>query len=134
MNPTKLKYLLVVALAVFALWGMGRCYHSELHLHSDYYVTRDGEFGEGWFFESNPGAVGIPQIDNLKSVAWNSRLIVIEQQFPGTDAPNVWWIVATAGDELMSGNDTILGPLTTTEKDAWLAAHPPAERLKRRRF
>ena len=136
-NISRLCKIGAMLLTVFALWGMSCCYRYKLHLHDYYYITRDMEFGEGCFLECNPGYPfrdGMSQIDNLKSVAWNSRLIVVEQQFPGSDTSNVWWIVPASGEELMCGNDTLLGPLTAMEKDAWLEAHSPTGRLKRRRY
>lgn len=136
----------MAAAMVGALLVMTGCDYYHLNLHDCYFVTRNADYGEGYFLECNPGYPlrdDVPQIDNVASVAWNSRLIVVEQMPGGTeetaasttpDAPNVWWIIPAAGEELMCGNDTILGPMSDAEKDAWLAANPPTERLKHRRY
>lgn len=135
MKSTVIKWLVGVALTVGAIWGMARCYGYEIRLHDCYFIARGGEFGgEGYYLECNPGYRSMPRIDNLKSVAWNSRIIIVEQEPSGMESPNVWWIIPAKGEELMCGNDPVLGPMSTGEKDAWLEANPPTERLKRRKY
>lgn len=147
-NPKLLNRLVGVAVVVGAMWGMARCYSYHLNLHDCYYITRYVKHnGDRYYFLGcNPGyplREGVSRVDDVKSVAWNSRLIVVEQMAGGTeetgesttpDTPHEWWIVPAAGEELRCGVDTILGPMSETEKDAWLTANPPTERLKRRRY
>lgn len=129
------KWLIGAALVVCTLLGVMRCYGYEIQLYDCYFIARGGEFGgEGYYLECNPGYRNMPMIENLKSAMWNSRIIIVEQQFPGTNDPNVWWIIPASGKELMCGNDTVLGPMSASEKDTWLDVHPPAERLKRRTY
>jgi len=68
----------------------------------------------------NPGCEQDPVVDNVKSISWNKRTMVIEQW---QSDENKWYFVLCAKDSLMCCcRDTLLGPFSEHEKDSVLEA------------
>ncbi|MCD7962203.1 MAG: hypothetical protein LUF90_01320 [Rikenellaceae bacterium] len=103
--------------------------YANIHLHDYYYVTVN-EYGEGYYLNTNPGYSNSPYIENLKSIQWNNRYIVVEQiKEKGT----VWFVVKSRDEELVAGNDSIFGPMSLEEKDYYLQTNETGK-LNQKKF
>ncbi|GEM_PF-2154726 len=95
-----------------------------------YRIYSEDEYGNGYYLMCKMGTKDSPFIENIHSVAWNTKYIIIEQN---NVEQNIWYIVKAKGEVLMCGQDTLMGPLSKTEKEHYLKENN-IQKLQKRKF
>jgi hypothetical protein len=118
------KTISIIICTIFLAFLFQSCIKSSFEITDNYIVKPIGvpiftgdDFGtKGWHLFCNPGCDYDVKIDNIKTVHWNKRHIVIEQQ--ENEKPN-WYLIIAHGEELRCCNrDTIIGPVSKVELDS----------------
>jgi len=108
----KTNKLLIVGLLV-----MTSC-SSMFHIIDDYCVSN--EYDNNQFF-CNPGYKDSPFVEYVKSIKWDFKTIIVEQQLSNNQ--HNWYLVMAKSDSLHCYClDTLLGPFSEHEKDSVLEA------------
>lgn len=85
---------------------------STVHIIDDYCVSHEWEPYNELF--CNPGAENDVDIEYVKSIKWNAKYMIIEQQKP--DCQGKWYLLIAHGDSLRCCcEDSLIGPFSETE-------------------
>ena len=86
---------------------------------ADYYmIYSDDEFGDGHYLICKLGCENDPFIENIKSIQWDKRHIIVEQQ---EKEKSNWYLIIARGEELLCCNrDTTIGAVSKAEIDSLL--------------
>ena len=108
----KINKLLIIGLLVITSCS------SMFHVVDDYCVSN--EYDNNQLF-CNPGYKDSPFVEYVKSIKWNFKTIIVEQQLPNNQ--HNWFFVMAKSDSLHCYClDSLLGPFSEQEKDSILVA------------
>lgn len=123
----KFKQLVIVILFAMPLSG---CFDSSITLIDEYRIYPQDEFGDGHYLICKLGCEGDPKIQNIASVEWNDRYIVVRKK----DAQKPWYVIKAKGEKLKCCNGDILtGPLSEQELKEYLESEDVGK-LKEKSF
>ena len=128
----KNKYIKAGLLLFFTALLYNSC-DIPIEIHEWYRIYGNDKYREGYHLMCKLGAEGAPHIENLQSAYWNKQYIIVEQKNFEEAGNNRWYIVKAKGEELVCGNDTLIGPLSKEEKDGYIKANN-IKKLKKRKF
>lgn len=110
----RFKQLTIVILFALPLSG---CFDSSTTLIDEYRIYPQDEFGNGYYLMCKLGCKGDPKIQNIASIEWNDRFIVIKNK----DSQKLCYIIKAKGEKLKCCNEDILiGPLSEQELKKYL--------------
>lgn len=105
----KFKQLIIVILFTIPLFG---CFDSSITLIDEYRIYPQDEFGYGHYLICKLGCEGDPEIQNITSIKWNDRFIIVRTN----DNQKPCYVIKAKGDKLKCCNKDILtGPLSEQE-------------------
>jgi len=82
----------------------------------DALIPEDRDFGtKGHYLICNPGCNFSVRIDNVKSIRWDKKHLIVEQREEGKSN---WYLIIAKGEELQCCRDTLIGPVSRTEMDS----------------
>jgi len=95
---------------------------------TDYYrVYPPDGFGDGYYLVCKLSCKGDVKIENIKSIRWSDRIIIVEKSSDEEE----WYIVVPKGNKLMCCNrDSLVGPLSEGEVMRFLGSDNDMSLLK----
>ncbi|MFZ6663664.1 hypothetical protein [Peijinzhouia sedimentorum] len=123
----KLKSLLIVMFLTIPLSG---CIDGSTILIDEYRIYPQDEFGDGHYLICKLGCDGDPKIQNIASVGWNDRFIIVGKK----GAQKSWYVIKAKGEKLKCCNgDVLTGPLSEQELKEYIEREAVGE-LKEKSF
>lgn len=84
-------------------------YNNSVALTDHYRIYPQDEFGDGYYLICKLGCEGDPKIQNITTVRWNKRFIIVKVKRP----LDYWYIIKAKDKELKCCNgDILIGPLS----------------------
>ena len=137
----KRSIIAILGFSVLLLMLTQQCINDSFSLTDNYFVKAGGErifpgddFGtNGYFLMCNPGCDYDARIDNVKSIQWDKKYIIVEQK---ENKQTNWYLIIANGEELMCCcRDTTIGPISRTEMDYLIQSkNLNVKKMKRKRW
>lgn len=88
----KFKQWVIVIIFIMPLSG---CFDSSTILIDEYRIYPQDEFGDGQHLICKLGCAGGPKIQNIATVEWNDRFIVVRKK----DDQKPWYVIKAKGEK-----------------------------------
>ena len=109
------KNIINLIFAILVVITLTRCIRV-FQVTDNYFVHSANEFGNGYYLFCNPSCEYDAFIENLKSIKWDKKHIIVEQQENGKTN---WYMIIAKGEKLMCCNsDTIIKAVSQIEMDS----------------
>ena len=138
----KRSIITFLGFSVLLLMLLKQCINESSYRITDWYVVYPG--GESFFPEDDFGTNGYylmcklgcyydTRIDNVKSIKWDKKHIIVEQK---ENKQTNWYLIIASGEELMCCcRDTTIGPVSKTEMDYLIQSKDlNIKKMKRKRW
>ena len=110
-KPIEQKLLFIVIICLLA--SLISCGQRIIKITDYYTIYSEDEFGAGYHLICKLGCNNDAKIENIKSIRWNTKNIIIKKRQSGRYQ---WYRIKARGNELRCcNNDELTGPLNEAE-------------------